>query len=88
MRLSYSATYADGPQYRWQWEVMESQLDAAHAQVHPGPAFHEWAARPCAEDPPPEDHLDGGSTARTLPSALHPGEVAVTASLRSSRPVC
>ena len=88
MRLSYSASYGDEPQYRWQWEVMESQLDAAHAQVHPGPAFHDWAARPCAEGPLLEDHLDGGSTAQTLPSAPHPGEVAVTESLRSSKPVC
>ena len=83
MRLSYLASYGDGLQYRWQWGVMESQLDAAHAQVHPRPAFHEWAARPCAED-----HLDGESTAQTLPSAPHPGEVVVAESLRSSRPVC
>jgi hypothetical protein len=34
-------------------------------------------------------HLDGGSTARTLPSvASHPGEVVVTEYLRPSRTVC
>jgi hypothetical protein len=39
---------------------------------------------PCAKV-----HLDGGSTARTLPSVVsHLGEVVVTGRLRSSRTVC
>jgi hypothetical protein len=64
--LSHSASYDDGPEYRWPWGVMV-------------PHRH-----PCVKA-----HLDGGSTARTLPSAAsHLGEVVVTECLRPSRTVC
>jgi hypothetical protein len=86
MRRSHSVSCDDGPQHRWQREVTAFQQDTAHAQLHPAewPAFHGRAAQLDVEA-----HLDGESTAQTLPSAPHPGEVVVKVHLRSSmRTVC
>jgi hypothetical protein len=55
-----------------------------------GPQYYrwQWAVMVPQRHPRVKVHLDGGSTARTLPSAAsHPGEVVVTCR-RPSRTVC
>lgn len=96
MKVNEPAVQASRGTVAWSDLLYDGEEDRRNSRLghlasyDDGPYYRwEWGVTATQQNQSVKVHLDGGSTARTLPSAAtHLGEVVVAGCLRSSRNVC